>query len=164
MKNNDWAGLGNHTSAEFWEYDTRTGKRANQDPNPNPSWSYYSTFGDNPIWHYDYLGDTAGTSMESAGGAGTDVDPIPLNDVPIAGARPMYPTSAPRVNVGFDGYNLMEAAQQDINRNDEARKQADMADQAAMLWTGVGAAPLAGVAAVETAPIWAPWALGPKTQ
>jgi hypothetical protein len=52
------AGAGNHTTAEFWEYDTRLGRRWNQDPKPNPSISNYAVFANNPIWYSDILGDT----------------------------------------------------------------------------------------------------------
>ncbi len=49
---------GNHTTAEFWEYDTRLGRRWNIDPRPNISMSSYATFAGNPIIFSDYLGDT----------------------------------------------------------------------------------------------------------
>jgi len=52
------SGQGNHTTATFWEYDTRIGRRWNQDPKPNPSISNYATFANNPIWFSDALGDT----------------------------------------------------------------------------------------------------------
>ena len=45
-------------TAEFWEYDSRTGRRWNQDPKPNPSISNYAAFANNPIWFSDPLGDT----------------------------------------------------------------------------------------------------------
>jgi hypothetical protein len=51
------AGAGNHTTAEFWEYDTRLGRRWNRDPKPNPSVSDYACFNNNPIWNTDVLGD-----------------------------------------------------------------------------------------------------------
>ena len=52
------SGVGNHTTATFWEYDTRLGRRWNQDPKPNPSISNYATFANNPILFTDVLGDT----------------------------------------------------------------------------------------------------------
>ena len=58
IKVNELAGLGNHNTAEFWEYDTRTGKRANPDPPPDPSVSSYAAFGNSPIWLSDVRGDT----------------------------------------------------------------------------------------------------------
>jgi hypothetical protein len=48
----------NITTAEFWEYDSRTGRRWNVDPKPNMSTSQYSCFGNNPILFNDVKGDT----------------------------------------------------------------------------------------------------------
>lgn len=56
--NNEVKGLGNSYTARFWEYDTRIGRRWNQDPKPNPSISNYAAFANNPIWFKDPLGDT----------------------------------------------------------------------------------------------------------
>jgi hypothetical protein len=51
--------IGNgHYTAEFWEYDGRTGRRWNQDPKPTPYTSNYATFGNNPILFNDEYGDT----------------------------------------------------------------------------------------------------------
>jgi hypothetical protein len=57
-KSNEVSGEGNHTTALFGEYDTRTGRRWNPDPKPNPSFSLYSVFGNNPVWRSDFLLDT----------------------------------------------------------------------------------------------------------
>ncbi|MCU0416453.1 MAG: hypothetical protein MUE33_04620 [Cytophagaceae bacterium] len=46
------------TSAEYWMYDARLGRRWNRDPKPNPSLSIYSCFANNPIAYNDVLGDT----------------------------------------------------------------------------------------------------------
>src|ERR1700710_108022 len=46
------------TTAEFWEFDARIGRRWNIDPKPNQSLSLYSTFGNNPIFYNDPFGDT----------------------------------------------------------------------------------------------------------
>ncbi len=43
------AGVGNIMTAEFWEYDTRLGRRWNCDPIIKPRESHYATFGNNPI-------------------------------------------------------------------------------------------------------------------
>lgn len=51
-------GEGNHNTAEFWEYDTRTGRRWNLDPKVNVSISPYNTFRANPILFSDFKGDT----------------------------------------------------------------------------------------------------------
>lgn len=47
-----------HTTALFWEYDSRSARRWNVDPRPNPSISPYNVFGGNPIYNTDPLGDT----------------------------------------------------------------------------------------------------------
>jgi RHS repeat-associated protein len=47
---------GNYT-AEYWEYDSRTGRRWNPDPVVNISESRYATFGNNPIYYSDPDGD-----------------------------------------------------------------------------------------------------------
>ena len=56
-KVNEWSGIGNHNTAQFWEYDTRTGRRLNLDPVPQISISDYATFGLNPILNVDPSGD-----------------------------------------------------------------------------------------------------------
>lgn len=45
-------------TAEFWEYDSRSGRRWNTDPMPNESCSPYSVEFCNPIWYKDIKGDT----------------------------------------------------------------------------------------------------------
>ena len=57
LKSDEISGVGNHTTALFWEYDTRLGRRWNVDPKPIVSVSSYSTFIDNPILYSDVLGD-----------------------------------------------------------------------------------------------------------
>lgn len=49
---------GNSTTAEFWQYDTRTGRRWNLDPKTSTGISDYSAFTNNPIANYDAYGDT----------------------------------------------------------------------------------------------------------
>jgi hypothetical protein len=61
------AGLGNHNTALFWEYDTRTGRRWNLDPKPNPAISHYSTFACNPILFVDFYGDTVQVTFRAGG-------------------------------------------------------------------------------------------------
>jgi hypothetical protein len=48
---------GTHTTATFWEYDTRLGRRWNLDPKPTVGISDYACFGNNPIWFSDVNGD-----------------------------------------------------------------------------------------------------------
>ncbi len=59
MKVNDWAGVGNHTTAKFWEYDTRTGRRDNLEPKIKeiPWLSAYATNHNNPNQYKDPNGD-----------------------------------------------------------------------------------------------------------
>src|SRR5690554_3614816 len=56
-KVNEISGMGNHNTAEFWEYDTRLGRRWNVDPVDQISVSNYAVNGNNPIWAYDVLGN-----------------------------------------------------------------------------------------------------------
>ncbi len=53
---------GTFNTAQFWEYDTRLGRRWNLDPRSNTSISSYATFANNPIYYTDVLGDTVGYS------------------------------------------------------------------------------------------------------
>lgn len=45
-------------TAEFWQYDSRLGRRWNVDPKPHPSISFYATFSNNPIFYTDMFGDS----------------------------------------------------------------------------------------------------------
>ena len=47
-------------TAEFWEYDSRTGRRWNLDPIIKPNISQYATFDNNPIFYVDVKGDNPG--------------------------------------------------------------------------------------------------------
>jgi len=57
-KDNEVSGVGNSMTAEFWQYDSRLGRRWNLDPKPNPSISQYAAFANNPIFYTDPFGDT----------------------------------------------------------------------------------------------------------
>jgi hypothetical protein len=52
------SGAGNHYTALYGEYESRLGRRWNEDPKPNPSISSYAVFANNPIWYNDPLLDT----------------------------------------------------------------------------------------------------------
>jgi len=52
------SGVGNHTTATFWEYDTRLGRRWNLDPVDQISISNYAVFKNNPIIYTDPDGDS----------------------------------------------------------------------------------------------------------
>ncbi|RYE54540.1 MAG: hypothetical protein EOP48_12105 [Sphingobacteriales bacterium] len=54
---NEVAGIGNHYTALFWEYDSRLGKRWNRDPKGIFSISDYAAFKNNPNIYTDHLGD-----------------------------------------------------------------------------------------------------------
>ena len=57
MKVNEIAGIGNWNTAEFWEYNTRTGVRANMDPVFAPKETPYSVNHSNPVSVSDPKGD-----------------------------------------------------------------------------------------------------------
>lgn len=57
-KTNEIAGVGNHNTALYWEYDTRLARRWNIDPVDQISISNYACFGNNPIYFVDILGNT----------------------------------------------------------------------------------------------------------
>jgi RHS repeat-associated protein len=64
---NEIAGEGNTCTAEFWEYDSRLGRRWNVDPVFKDYESPYATFGNNPIWFADPLGlDTTITNSNGS--------------------------------------------------------------------------------------------------
>ncbi len=56
-KTDEISGIGNHNTAEHWEYDTRLGRRWNLDPVYKHSLSNYLVLGNNPILYQDPLGD-----------------------------------------------------------------------------------------------------------
>jgi len=57
QKDNEYAGIGNHNTALFWEYDTRLGRRWNLDPVDQVSISNYAALANNPIYNNDVHGD-----------------------------------------------------------------------------------------------------------
>jgi len=56
-KTDEISGVGNHTAALYWEYDTRLGRRWNLDPKPVAWESGYAVNKNNPLWYSDPLGD-----------------------------------------------------------------------------------------------------------
>nr|WP_262898929.1 hypothetical protein [Hymenobacter piscis] len=79
-----------HYTADFWEYDSRIGRRWNVDPATKHDQSSYSAFANNPIWFADPLGnDTlkvqgANNSMFTASyGTGTKSHSYKLSDYGI---------------------------------------------------------------------------------
>ena len=71
------------TNAEYWEYDSRIGRRWNVDPVVKPNESSYLTFSGNPISLSDRNGDCAGNPAKSNGLGDVEyLDAAPtLNDV-----------------------------------------------------------------------------------
>ena len=63
-KSREINGSGNLYTAEFWEYDSRTGRRWNIDPDLKPNESPYLCFGGNPIYHNDPDGDDYGITTK----------------------------------------------------------------------------------------------------
>lgn len=67
-KDDEVSGTGNTMTAEFWEYDTRLGRRWNIDPVTKAWESPYATFGNSPILNNDPLGLTGeSTHTDKAG-------------------------------------------------------------------------------------------------
>ena len=66
-KTDEISGLGNHTTALYWEYDTRLGRRWNIDPKYKlfPNESPYLVNHGNPIWYFDILGDVGKAEKEA---------------------------------------------------------------------------------------------------
>ena len=52
-KDDEVSGEGNSMTAEFWQYDSRLGRRFNLDPVPQITMSDYSVNGNNPIYYID---------------------------------------------------------------------------------------------------------------
>jgi RHS repeat-associated protein len=71
-KDNEIAGMGNHNTAEFWEYDSRTGRRWNLDPVPDESESQYAVNKNNPIQYDDPDGDCPSCIIGGLIGAAVD--------------------------------------------------------------------------------------------
>jgi hypothetical protein len=73
------SGSGNHTTAEFWEYDPRTGKRWNIDPIPKDWESPYSCLSDSPILNNDPNGDDDESAAQKTSGSkkGTNAEAEP---------------------------------------------------------------------------------------
>jgi RHS repeat-associated protein len=64
-KDDEIYGAGNSYTAEYWQYDSRLGRRWNVDPRGVPSFSPYSCFANNPIWFSDEYGDSASSQSTS---------------------------------------------------------------------------------------------------
>jgi len=60
----------NTTTAEYWQYDARIGRRWNIDPRPSVAISVYAAFNNSPVYNTDPLGDT---TLPTPSGANMDV-------------------------------------------------------------------------------------------
>ncbi|MEA1980490.1 MAG: hypothetical protein U9N54_05910 [candidate division Zixibacteria bacterium] len=66
-KDDEILGNGNSYTAEFWQYDSRLGRRWNTDPVIKDWESPYATFRGNPIWFIDPNGDDPSTHTDEEG-------------------------------------------------------------------------------------------------
>ncbi len=165
-KVNEVSGKGNHYTAPYWEYDPRIAGRWNCDPVVDPSQSPYSVLDRSPIWKNDVKGDdpigTITKSGHQAGmpGSGTTAD---LNQIGVKAKAPEWlvkkrakeaqaEATAQNGNT-FGGSGTMDigtASSENVGRNDAGRDKAGLAEKAVMGWGAALAAPLLGVAAVES--------------
>lgn len=75
-KDDEVAGKGNSYTAEFWQYDSRLGRRWNIDPVVKEFESPYATFANNPVSFRDPNGaDTASNASKGTGNLIVTVDP-----------------------------------------------------------------------------------------
>jgi RHS repeat-associated protein len=83
-KDDEIYGEGNSYTAEFWQYDSRLGRRWNVDPVVKHWESSYATFANNPIFFIDPNGDNAGDFYnkdgQHLGSDGIDDDKVYVAD------------------------------------------------------------------------------------
>ena len=104
-KDDEVNGIGNFNMAEYWEYDTRLGRRWNLDPILSPDQSPYSCFNGNPIFYSDPSGQQGeGPSDQEIGEEG----PVKQKSVPEEGsALPPDPTFDPKtMKVSEEGWDF----------------------------------------------------------
>jgi RHS repeat-associated protein len=116
-KSDEIAGNGNHNTAEFWEYDTRLGRRWNLDPRSNVSISSYSAFSNNPIAFSDPLGDTVKVYGNAEVTHTTLIDKGAVKDVAGGAIHYKGVTLVPELNSGnkLIGYNVYDDSNTDRN-------------------------------------------------
>ena len=108
MKDNEIAGTGNHNTAEFWEYDTRLGRRWNLDPVTKEWESSYITFYDNTIFSSDEKGNDAininrkNTSYSNSDGSLGGSSSLNVNIIKCAG-KDTYTYTCTNEKIGADG-------------------------------------------------------------
>ncbi len=74
-KDDEMKGAGNSYTAEFWQYDSRLGRRWNRDPINYPWQSSYATFNNNPVFFVDPSGLEGVNPQEDAKGEKGSVAP-----------------------------------------------------------------------------------------
>jgi|GEM_PF-6850690 len=67
-RDDEVSGEGNSYTAEFWQYDSRLGRRFNLDPEPRFWESYYVCFSNNPFLFNDVRGNTPNPTTNNAKG------------------------------------------------------------------------------------------------
>jgi RHS repeat-associated protein len=77
-KDDEVSGSGNSYTAEYWQYDSRLGRRWNVDPVVKPNFSPFSAFSNNPLVFIDPNGNTDFYD-QSGNWVGTDGDPNGIN-------------------------------------------------------------------------------------
>ncbi len=78
-KDDEVSGSGNSMTAEFWQYDSRLGRRWNTDPVTDVSQSPYACFNNNPIIFNDVNGDCPNGDCEDAKNVSGGTISIPRN-------------------------------------------------------------------------------------
>jgi RHS repeat-associated protein len=66
-RDDEISGEGNSYTAEYWQYDSRLGRRWNTDPVVKHFESPYATFRGSPIWYVDPNGDDPSTHIDENG-------------------------------------------------------------------------------------------------
>lgn len=105
-KDNEVSGVGNSYTAEYWQYDSRLGRRFNLDPVVKEWESPYACFSNNPIIMIDIKGDSAVSSSQDVGVSGN------INNQNAATLTQMLPAKSDpaQINVGYFGVNRTKIA------------------------------------------------------
>ena len=103
------AGVGNHYTAEFWEYDPRARLRWNRDPVVSPSESPYVINHNNPIQYSDPKGDKPeegdGGDCVTCPKPKAEENPAGKDNLAGYGKAPIIPAAAPASSQTFVGPN-----------------------------------------------------------
>jgi RHS repeat-associated protein len=104
---------GNYT-AEYWEYDSRIGRRWNVDPKPKEYESPYAVMGNNPIWNMDPNG--ADTIKAISNAQLVDALKIASNEVKnVISSKEKYFTDAVKGRLLDAATNYWEQHQKEMN-------------------------------------------------